>query len=58
MPVPIVVGRMTIDIFWLIRNIGIGNISAVVPAGVFKFSIVIIEKLNGSQSHVEEVAPL
>ena len=44
MPVPVVVGRITIDIFWLIRNIGIGTISAVSASTVFKFSIRIIEK--------------
>jgi len=44
MLVPVVVGRITIDIFWLIRNISIGTISAVLTPAVFKFSIAVIEK--------------
>ena len=46
MPVPVVEGRITIDIFRLIRNIGIGTISAVLAPAVFKFSIAVIEKLE------------
>jgi hypothetical protein len=52
MPVPVVVGRITIDIFWLIRNIGIGTISAVLAPAVFKFSIAVIEKPEpGANNH-------
>ena len=39
MPVPMVVGRMAIDMFWLIRNIGLTNISALTATTLFKFSI-------------------
>lgn len=44
MPVPPVMERMDIAIFWLIRNIGIVNISAASEFTIFKFLIGNIEK--------------